>query len=267
VNYPVYSWAIGNLYSAGIHNANLEWIAAAVAKGEVVKGWVEAEPTVLANETWAMSGGATMWGILGSYFRAHPDETTPWLLTYKDYMDIFSTPGQFTNAWNGWYALGHRSVGEALADAYHLGIHVTLTDTLIAEDGDGDGGIPARPEDNDNMDQTWVTNYLAFMGLDPLLPSAQAVSVLASEWRHDLRAWPNPTPGALSIVWEAPADARTRILILDPAGRAVADLGTGRRLEWDGRDARGRPVPSGVYWAVARGAGIAAARPIRVLRR
>jgi len=154
VNPPVYSWALGNLYNAGIHTANLAWIDAAVTKaGAAVKAWVEEEPTLLSNETWAMSGGATMWGLLNSYFRRYDAQIPAWLQTYKDYMDVFATPGDFTNAWNGWYALGHRAVGEALQDAYHLGVHVVLTDTLIAEDGDGDGGILAQPEGRHRADR------------------------------------------------------------------------------------------------------------------
>ncbi|MCK4304322.1 MAG: hypothetical protein KAY24_08805, partial [Candidatus Eisenbacteria sp.] len=176
VNPPVLSWALGNLYFAGIHGANVEWMEEAVRQArERVKVWVEEEPELLGNETWAMSGGATMWGLLSSFFSAHPESADAWVPLYKDWMDVFSDPGEFQNAWNGWYALGHWATGTALDDPYHLDLHIMLADTLIAEDGDGDGGIPARPEDSDDMDQTWVSNYLAFMGLHPLLAPAAAL--------------------------------------------------------------------------------------------
>ncbi len=291
VNPPVYSWALGNLYNAGIHTANQAWIDAAVTKaGLSVKTWVEGEPTLLSNETWAMSGGATMWGLLNSYFRRYPAQMPAWLQTYKGYLDTYATPGDFTNAWNGWYALGHRAVGEALQDAYHLGVHVVLTDTLIAEDGDGDGGIPARPEDTDAMDQTWVSNYLAFMGLDPLLPAAAdvpAAPFAQSAPRGRLLAWPNPSRGPLTLSWDSPAPHASHCMIVDAAGRLVAQLGAGvaaglgagpgaalsagpatgaASAAWDGCDRTGRPVPAGTYWAVVRDRGAGAARPVLILR-
>jgi hypothetical protein len=275
VNPPVYSWALGNLYNAGVHTANMAWINAAVTKaGASVKTWVEGEPTLLSNETWAMSGGATMWGLLNSYFRRYEAQMPAWLQTYKNYMDTFATSGDFTNAWNGWYALGHRAVGEALQDAYHLGAHVVLTDTLIAEDGDGDGGIPARPEDLDTQDQTWVTNYLAFMGLSPLLPPEADVpdapiAQNAGPWR--LEAWPNPSRGPLTLAWDSPAPQEARFMIVDSAGRLVAQLGGGHgvgmaSVAWNGCDRSGRQVPAGTYWAVARDEGGSTSRPVVILR-
>jgi hypothetical protein len=276
VNPPVYSWALGNLYNAGAQTGNMAWMNAAVTKaGQSVKDWVEGEPTLLSNETWAMSGGATMWGLINSYFRRHEAEMPAWLQTYKGYMDTFATSGDFTNAWNGWYALGHRAVGEALLDAYHLGVHVVLTDTLIAEDGDGDGGIPARPEDLDTMDQTWVSNYLAFMGLNPLLPAAADVpnAPLARStgtWR--LAAWPNPCRGPLTLSWDAPMSQVARFTIVDASGRLVARLEAGQpaagmsSVTWNGRDSSGRQVSAGTYWAVARDGDRTAARPVLMLR-
>ncbi len=271
VNPPVYSWALGNLYDAGIQQGKLEWAEAAVTKaGQSVKVWVEGEPTVLSNETWAMSGGATMWGLINSYFRRHEAEMPGWLQTYKGYMDTFATSGDFTNAWNGWYALGHHAVGQALLDAYHLGVHVVLTDTLIAEDGDGDGGIPARPEDLDTMDQTWVSNYLAFMGLHPLLPAAAAVPsapLALGDRPWHLEAWPNPSRGSLTLSWNQPASAETHLMIVDSAGRLIARLDEGSgAVTWNGRDASGRHVTAGTYWAVARGRDRCEARPVLILR-
>lgn len=275
VNPPVYSWALGNLYTAGALTGNTAWMDAAVTKaGLSIKPWIEGEPTLLSNETWAMSGGATLWGLLHSYFRRHEEEMPAWLQTYKDYLETYSTPGDFTNAWNGWYALGHRAVGEALLDAYHLGVHVVLTDTLIAEDGDGDGGIPARPEDLDTMDQTWVANYLAFMGLSPLLPDAAeapaAPIAQGASWRLDVR--PNPSRGPLTLSWDLPADEPALFTIVDSSGRLIARLAgsssaTGvQALRWDACDGQGRRVPAGTYWAVARGREGAAARPVLILR-
>ncbi len=276
-NPPIYAWALGNLYYVGTRAGNTEWIEhAAQEAGATVKLWVEQEPTLLSSEVWAMSGGATMWGLLGSYFRAHPGEMEAWGNAYKGYLETYANPpGDFTNAWNGWYALGHRAVGEALDDAYHLGVHLTLTDGLVAEDGDGDGGIPARPPDTDQMDQTWVSNYLAFMGLDPLLPpSADAPGPLADAGWSNLRLQgvPNPAVASLHVSFSLPVAADGSLAIFDCSGRAVAQLTSGRlaagehAFTWSGRDDHGYPVPAGLYRAVLRTARDAAAREIVWLR-
>jgi hypothetical protein len=41
---------------------------------------------------------------------------------------------------------------------------------MMGLDTDDDGGIPARTDDPDTTDQSWVTNYLSFMGFDVLVP-------------------------------------------------------------------------------------------------
>jgi hypothetical protein len=69
-----------------------------------------------------------------------------------------------------------------------------------------------------------------------------------------LRAWPNPSRGA---VWLEGLGVDARIV--DAAGREVARPGAGLRFEgrwqvWDGRIG-GRHAPPGVYRAVSRAAG------------
>jgi len=70
-----------------------------------------------------------------------------------------------------------------------------------------------------------------------------------------LIAYPNPTTGPVQIRYElGGSDAATiDVRILDATGRLIRELDTdatpGRlgELRWDGRDADGDPVPSGVY--------------------
>jgi hypothetical protein len=258
-NPPVYAWALGNLYYVGVRENQAAWRENAVEQARTtVKAWVEEDPALLATESWAMSGGATMWGLLNSYFSARPNEAPGWLATYEAYMDTTVNVGQFSNAWKAWYALGHRAVGETLDDAYHLGVHLRRTEELVAEDGDLDGGIPARLEDTDQMDQTWIANYLAFMGLDPLLPPAAAAPepVAAAPTRLTLRAGPNPSPGGLRLAFDLPRATTASLVLFDGAGRLVARLAKGataggpHAVEWDGRDDLGRAAPSGWYRAV-----------------
>lgn len=266
VNVAVLSWAMGNLYWAGVHEGRPDWINAAVQQSrDRVKVWVDGLPSLLGNETWAMSGGATMWGLLNSYFLAVPDSTQPWLARRKANMDVFSSPGQFTNAWNGWYALGHRATGLALGnDNYHLGVHISLTDYLINEDADSDGGLPARPEDTDQMDQTWVSNYLAFMGLSDGLGPASSVAERVSSLR--LSCGPNPFTGSATVRFQVPDASPVRVTVHDPAGRQVAvllqkDLTAGPQvLDWDTK-----ALPAGIYWvAVQSNRGVESRRVVHL---
>src|SRR6185503_11502713 len=72
-------------------------------------------------------------------------------------------------------------------------------------------------------------------------------------------ARPNPFSGVLRVPVEVPvtAGARVRAFVLDVRGRLVARLYDGvapggkMSLLWNGSDARGRVVASGVYWLVA----------------
>ncbi len=65
---------------------------------------------------------------------------------------------------------------------------------------------------------------------------------------------PNPFNPSVRIAFELARDGRVAVSVLDPAGRTVrvliagAALPAGRHaVEWDGRDASGRAVGSGVY--------------------
>jgi hypothetical protein len=260
VNPPILSWATGNLYIRGVADDNASWRAGALTHAQTeVKVWVEATPSILGIEEWAMTGGATMWGLVNSYFAEHPSEAPAWIPTYVGNMDTFSAPGSFQNAWNGWYAIGHYAVGTILEDAYHMSVHLALTDTLVAEDGDDDGGIPARPEETDEQDQTWVSNYLGFMGLNGLLPEEGAsvpVPIVAS---NELRILgPNPAYGQTVLSYALPQPGEATLEILDVTGRTIARLNAATNatgwnaVTWRGVDAWQRPVPAGTYFAVLR---------------
>ncbi|MBD3237924.1 MAG: hypothetical protein GF330_14590 [Candidatus Eisenbacteria bacterium] len=273
VNPPVLSWAMGNLYWYGVRQDNAEWRAEAVRQaGEYVKAWVEEEPYLLEDEEWAMSGGATMWGLLASYFVVHPDERDDWLAIYKDDLATWATPGEHQNAWNGWYALGHWTVAEVLDDPYHYTQHQTLTDFLIAEDADLDGGIPTRPEDTDEMDQTWVANYLAYMGCDPFLAPAADAPPIASAPSLQLSAGPHPAVGDVRLRFALAQPGEVTLAIHDSNGRQVRALAGGwhaagpHEVVWHGRDDHGRPTTSGAYYAVLGATGDRVSRPVIWLR-
>jgi choice-of-anchor B domain-containing protein len=79
---------------------------------------------------------------------------------------------------------------------------------------------------------------------------------------------PNPATRAASFTISLLAQGPVRVLVYDLAGREVRSLFDGvaaagpRTLVWDGKDARGREVASGVYWIRARAAGMTAERRV-----
>lgn len=73
-----------------------------------------------------------------------------------------------------------------------------------------------------------------------------------------LTAWPNPSRGPVWLRFGCDTDASSRwpdeatLEVYDATGRLVTALGAGvpggLPLSWEGCDARGAPVPSGIYW-------------------
>jgi flagellar hook assembly protein FlgD len=66
--------------------------------------------------------------------------------------------------------------------------------------------------------------------------------------------YPNPFNPSAAFELDLPAGGQVRLAVYDVGGRRVRSLEDGlapagrHRITWDGRDDRGRPVASGVYW-------------------
>lgn len=81
-----------------------------------------------------------------------------------------------------------------------------------------------------------------------------------------------PASGTLTFRFTLPEDGRFRLTIHDVRGGLVASLAGSTEaagaqiLGWDGRDGRGRPVPSGVYWARLEFAGQVRGRTLVLIR-
>jgi hypothetical protein len=85
-----------------------------------------------------------------------------------------------------------------------------------------------------------------------------------------LRAIPNPARGPVLLLPRSPAGEPSSLRIFDVTGRLVLELPTsglgGGLWVWNGRDASGRSVPSGMYWARLSAAGGGASARIVVTR-
>jgi len=166
----VTGWAAGTLYQYGNYVGNQAYIDTAVVFGQRVIDWIEENPQRLnSNEVWAMSGGTAMWGVVNSVFQEDSLTGVNWLDTYAEYMDLWSGPGTWNNSWNIWYANAHRSIYDLTADPSFEYNAIFLVDTLLFQDTDNDGGIPAGSADPDTMDQTWVSCYTDYMGIEKIL--------------------------------------------------------------------------------------------------
>ncbi len=84
--------------------------------------------------------------------------------------------------------------------------------------------------------------------------------------------WPNPATSSAAFAWDAGGASRVDLAVFDVAGRRVRTLVHGRAdlgehtTSWDGRDAHGRRVASGVYFVRLRTPGGVRTRRLTLLR-
>ncbi|RJP72894.1 MAG: carboxypeptidase regulatory-like domain-containing protein [Candidatus Zixiibacteriota bacterium] len=176
----VEGWAAGTLYDYGVEQSDSASVAHALDVGGDVRDWIQANPNRLNNtEVWAMSGGTALWGVCRSVFTADPVAGQAWLPVHLPYMDTWAGPGTWNCSWSVWYAHAWHAAAAVTQDSTCTGYALALVDTLLDFDSDNDGGIPATSTDPATMDQSWVSCYLDFMGLEALLNQAPALDVAA----------------------------------------------------------------------------------------
>ncbi|MDP8228365.1 MAG: hypothetical protein P9M15_02805, partial [Candidatus Electryoneaceae bacterium] len=193
----VAGWAAGTLYEYGIFEDNEEYCDAALHIGLDVKEWIDADPDRLhANEIWALCGGTAMWGVIRSLGRNDSAETADWVIERLDEMDVFSGNGRWNNSWNIWYSHAWLSAWRLVGNDDYCNNVIAIVDSLIAQDSDADGGIPATAGNPNNRDESWVSCYTAWMGLRQLfdiLPSVDASVVQLLDPSLE-RPWPIESP-------------------------------------------------------------------------
>ncbi|MFQ5907053.1 MAG: hypothetical protein ACE5JA_10860, partial [bacterium] len=152
-----------------------EYVDTALVLGIRVADWVDSNSARrMSDEVWAMSSGTAMWGVLNSVVADDPSGWSAWLAEFADSLQVYqeaSMWNDWNNSWNIWYANAFNSIGRALASSKYLDYHKKLTDTLLIQDTDADGGVPANTLHPDTMDQTWVSCYLGMMGIEGLIDS------------------------------------------------------------------------------------------------
>ncbi len=90
-----------------------------------------------------------------------------------------------------------------------------------------------------------ITHFASATGVGDGLPSAAVVL---------FSAWPNPFNPSARIALSLPRALDVDLAVYDVSGRRIVTLGRGEwsagrhEVDWNGRDARGRAVPSGAYF-------------------
>jgi hypothetical protein len=272
LNGMVMSWAVGNLYEYGEFTGNAVFMAKAIAIADSVKSWVDFNTAKFHWKEWAMDGGVVMWGIVHSIFADDPTGLETWVSTGAPQLDteVLPSAGSYQNAWRAWAALGQSTASEVLDSPTYGGYFEHLADTLIANDGDLDGGIPVLDADPDTYDQSWVTNYLGFMCMDRMLSTAGTAS---GSWPVGSRfeAWVAPTPSRdlPSIRFNLKRPSAVAVRVYDARGRSLA----ARDMAWAGAgfhsvalEGSACDLTSGVYFYEVRSEEGAAAGKILIVR-
>jgi hypothetical protein len=170
-----------------------------------------------------------------------------------------------SNGWAGWFDAGQnvRTGAEfALGNAGPYLEGVLDLDALYGgtppariwvaavgyENPDGGSLVLQSPAGNGNGD----VEASEFYALDVGPPGTAGVPGETAEWR--LSAEPNPFPSSVTLSLALPGRGAVRVDVHDVTGRRVTTLHDGPAgpgevgLRWDGRDLRGAPCASGVYF-------------------
>jgi len=198
----VAGWSAGTLYLYGLLEDNQGFQDRALVIASQVKDWIDTNPERLNNnERWALCGGTAMWGVLKSLGHADSAATAQWARERLQRMDILAGVGWWNNSWNIWYAHAWLAAYDLIGDAQCRANAVFIVDSLLVQDHDGDGGIPATIGEGSDLDQSWVSAYTAWMGLINLFELVPQVDVrLLSLLAPSLtRPYPVGTPLTLAF--------------------------------------------------------------------
>jgi hypothetical protein len=182
--------------------------------------------------------------------------TLPEYLTGADILCIFESDGASYFGWEPAAWVRDHPASRFLHLVHTLSTADSMRQVVARAWSRGAGWVYVT---HDRMANPWDETPIYW---DALIDAVEAAAVsveTTAERGMQLRAWPNPSRGA--IHFELPRGPGSQeIEILDSAGRLIAQLSPGPFLEWDGHDRRGRPLPAGIYFARPRGSRTAPLR-------
>jgi hypothetical protein len=161
--------ASGMAYDFALQRNDRELMDTVLSRGIRVKSWIEAAPrSRLSYQSWAMCGATAFWGVSQTFCRFDTIAGRIWINTYAESLPGFYPAGNWNCSHNIWLANAYHAAAAISHSSPYQTMHQYLTDTLLMLDVDYDGGIPATWTDPSTQDQTWISTYLDFMGMDRL---------------------------------------------------------------------------------------------------
>jgi hypothetical protein len=250
-------------------------VAVATPGGDFVVGWRAVDGSGMLFTQRLSAGGAKAWSLYGNPSCAGLPPGDPW-------------PGRGLSvtedgAGGAYYCFmpAGEAVGSVLSEV--RGAHVSATGTaewgpngVLVAGGTGGHLDPALASDgNGNAIVSYTGGDDVFAQL--LHPDGTLGDILLGvppDPRTGARfaVSPNPARGAVRFAFTTVAAARVRLEIVDALGRRVCALldaelpGGTHEATWDGRDALGRAVPAGLYYASFEGAGERVAKRLVLVR-
>jgi len=163
-------YGAGALYLYGVWRGNQDWIDAAQEIANDVKDWIDADPDRLnSNETWAMSGGTAMWGVVTALYSDDPEGGAAWIPTVSGSMDTYSGAGNWNNSWTIWYGHAWAAIHRVLGDQESYDNTQEVVDYMEEQVHlDDDYGVPGT-QNNWADDQSWTSAYLIWYGLESIM--------------------------------------------------------------------------------------------------
>ncbi len=169
LNNLVTAQASGMAYNYARERNDQELLDTALVRGIRVKNWIESNARYwLGYQDWAMCGGTAFWGVSQTFCQYDTIAGKNWIQTYAESLPGFYPSGSWNCSHNIWLAYAFRAAADIINNQHYRRLHQHLTDTLLMKDLDLDGGIPATWTDPPTQDQTWISTYLDFMGMDLL---------------------------------------------------------------------------------------------------
>lgn len=166
----VLGWAVAALYRWGVETKDMAARTAALTQAQMVKTWLDDDPARMHQAEWAITGGAAFYGVVATLFTEDPAGAAAWVKKMTPEVGGFVADGpkvpdwrEWWNAWSNWNMLAIHTA--ARYDAALAPGHLDVLGKLVDQDADDDGGIPGSPNRPAGEDQSWITNYLGFMGL------------------------------------------------------------------------------------------------------
>jgi hypothetical protein len=175
-------WAASGLWLWGdTYDPSMKTTAASI--GASVKAWIEASPSRLSYQYWAVTGAAPYYGVLESYMKENPTELAAWVTEYAPMLGGWideSTPADpndwtdWRNAWNGWNMLGQFTSAQVLGSkgAANEATAKDILTKLVAQENPATGAIPGSQQRPSTEAESWITAYMLYFGLLEVIDAA-----------------------------------------------------------------------------------------------